>query len=295
MTIVFGATLSAQIALSPSEEEVWQGELRIVEFQQVGNIEGFLGMFRDDYIGWSDRQGPRPSGKEGTRQTLTRLRANTTPGSFKITRTPLGVSVNGDVALTLYRETSSRTDAEGQRFDTSVKTIHTWKRTGDGWKIVGGMTVLDRVPQKAPPIAADPAPPLALSIPEQEVWQSELRFVQYMNAKNIEGFVGLLHESLLAWSRDHPNGPGTREDVRANLLAIRDSPRGLPVITRAPLSVRIYEDAAVVFYSEKDTRLDATGKREETSGRATHTWKRIAGVWKVIGGMSVVEPVAPLK
>jgi Zn-dependent M28 family amino/carboxypeptidase/ketosteroid isomerase-like protein len=291
LAIVFSTALSAQIALTPSEQEVWQDELRIVEFQQAGNTEGFMGMFRDDYVGWSDRRGPSPSGKEDARKNNIRVQADTMPGSFKITHTPLAVRVNDGVALTFYRETASRSDRGGKRVESSVRTIHTWKRTGDGWKIIGAMNVSDPVPGTAPPVAAAPASPLALSPAEQEVWQSELRFVQYMNAKDIEGVVGLLHENFLGWSRGNPK-PGTKEAVRSDLSAMRDSPRSLPVVTREPLSVRIYEDTAVVFYREKDTRLDANGKREESSVRATHTWKRTAAGWKVLGGMSAAEPVA---
>jgi hypothetical protein len=60
-----------------------------------------------------------------------------------------------------------------------------------------------------------------------------------------------------------------------------------------PLSVRIYGDVAIVFYREKDARIDGNGKRVESSARTIHTWIRTADGWKLIGGMTTIETAMP--
>lgn len=54
----------APATLSPAEQEVWQMELKLVEFSNAGNIEGFLGLFHDDHVGWS-RNDPKAGHKRG--------------------------------------------------------------------------------------------------------------------------------------------------------------------------------------------------------------------------------------
>ena len=54
--------LNGQPALSPAEQEVWQMELKLVEFSNAGNIDGFLGLFHGDHGGWS-RNDPKPGTK----------------------------------------------------------------------------------------------------------------------------------------------------------------------------------------------------------------------------------------
>ena len=132
-----------------------------------------------------------------------------------------------------------------------------------------------------------------LSPAEQGVWQRELDQVKFLNSGNLEGFLGLLHPDFLGWSRQNA-GPTTKEERRRALATFtRDGRLGGGSIVRELLAVRLFGDIGMVYYREKDTRLDAAGKRVETSVRTTHTWKRTDEGWKLIGGMSAADTPAP--
>jgi hypothetical protein len=117
-----------------------------------------------------------------------------------------------------------------------------------------------------------------------------LELVQATNAKDIERFMRPIHERFLDWSRDSPQ-PGTKEELRTRMSALRDIDRGLRVITRDPLLVRIYGDVAVDFYRETDTRT-GTASPSISTVRSMHAWKRIGNGWQLLGGMSATEAIA---
>jgi ketosteroid isomerase-like protein len=134
--------LNAQAMLSPAEQEVWQMELKLVEFSNAGNIEGFLGLFHKDHVGCS-RNDPKPGTKEDRRKTLSMLLRDGRLAHAIVNREPLSVRLYGDVAIVFYRERDIRPDGGGKRVESSVRTTHTWKRTGDGWELIGGMSTVE--------------------------------------------------------------------------------------------------------------------------------------------------------
>ena len=139
---VVPGTLNAQATLSPAEQEVWQMELKLVEFSNAGNIEGFLGLFHEDHVGWS-RNDPKPGTKEDRRKTLSGLLRDGRLANPIVDRERLSVRRYGDVAIVFYRETYARPDGSGKRIEYSVRTIHTWKKTSDGWRLIGGMSTVE--------------------------------------------------------------------------------------------------------------------------------------------------------
>ena len=50
------------------------------------------------------------------------------------------VEVAGNVGITQYGVKSSFTGTDGQKTSSSSRITHTWLKTDEGWKIVGGMS-----------------------------------------------------------------------------------------------------------------------------------------------------------
>jgi len=60
-----------------------------------------------------------------------------------VNRERLSVRLYGDVAIVIYREADVRPNSTGKRIESSVLTIHTWKKTSDGWRLIGGMSTVE--------------------------------------------------------------------------------------------------------------------------------------------------------
>jgi ketosteroid isomerase-like protein len=50
--------------------------------------------------------------------------------------------VTNGVGITQYSVKSSFTGADGKKETFTSRITHTWLKTGEGWKIVGGMSAL---------------------------------------------------------------------------------------------------------------------------------------------------------
>ena len=139
--VAYPALLKAQ-AMSPAEQEVWQGELKYWEFLKTRNIEGYMSLWHDEFIGWP-RDSSRPAAKADIRNGVTARLRDTQPSSYTVQLERLSVRVYGDVAVVFYRERSTRLDGAGKLVKSFGRITHTWKKTSDGWIIIGGMGVAE--------------------------------------------------------------------------------------------------------------------------------------------------------
>ena len=124
---------------------------------------------------------------------------------------------------------------------------------------------------------------------EKEVWQGEQKYWDFRTAGKIDEYMSLWHDEFVGWPTGNAR-PGGRADIRKRIET--ELARTRPGSYKAklePLSVRVFDDVAVVFYRADTVRVDTAGTSVEAHLGITHTWKRTPQGWKIIAGMSAED------
>ncbi len=125
-------TLGAQ-NLSPEQREVWSMEEAYWRYYNDGDVERYMTLWHDDFIGWPDGF-DQPTRKDGIRQSFQR---NVADGWTLTELRVEGVQLFGGIAVTHYVASGGLRD--GSEAGT-WKITHTWIRFGNRWQIIGGMS-----------------------------------------------------------------------------------------------------------------------------------------------------------
>jgi ketosteroid isomerase-like protein len=56
---------------------------------------------------------------------------------------PADIQVTGDIAVVYYRVTYKWLDKNSKGVLRTVRVTHTWLKTGNDWKIIGGMSAVE--------------------------------------------------------------------------------------------------------------------------------------------------------
>jgi ketosteroid isomerase-like protein len=139
----------AQSAAKPSVSgasadvsEVWALEDAYWRYVKAGDVTRYLTLWHDDFVGW-------PCGSEhpGTKATIGDWVKNIKDEGVRY-RYPLtreGSVDRGDVVIVYYSTPmisvfpDGRVEGQVNGKDEARKLTHTWQRTPNGWKIIGGM------------------------------------------------------------------------------------------------------------------------------------------------------------
>lgn len=125
-------------SLTPEQREVWAGEEAYWEYVGRQDVEAFMSLWHERFIGWPC-DAPTTVKYPGLRAAVEDWFAEVTVKGNKTQIASNGVIVDKDFAITYVAVTTTGTDASGVEKCVSEKIVHTWRRTGDGWKIIGGM------------------------------------------------------------------------------------------------------------------------------------------------------------
>lgn len=122
----------SQLRLSPAQQEVWNEEENAFRYMNGKDPEKYVALWDEQFVGWPDYE-ERPVGKQvlarGVKDEFAR------PSAPVPLPTPLAVAVFGDVAITYYFwPDADKTSSHKSRI------THTWRRTKNGWKIIGGLS-----------------------------------------------------------------------------------------------------------------------------------------------------------
>ncbi len=113
--------------------EIWALEQAYWEFNRDAKHEQIIGSWHDRFLGWPDGE-PKPIDKQqGTRYVHKNYAK---PASYTFQIEPTGIRVLADVAVNHYTVHRKWEDGSTQ----SMRITHTWVRTENGWKILGGMS-----------------------------------------------------------------------------------------------------------------------------------------------------------
>jgi hypothetical protein len=118
------------------EDEVWSAELAYWGYFKAADLASFVACWHDDGVAWAIQ--PAPTNKEAIRALLAPLLP--TIESWEYELKPMSVRVyNNSVGVTIFEAHKHARLVTGAEVTEVTKAIHTWLRTDNGWKIIGGM------------------------------------------------------------------------------------------------------------------------------------------------------------
>ena len=125
-------------ATSPGVDAVWGREQQYWQFVQAGDVDGYRTLWDDGFRGW-----PCADQHPATKATITGwvrdIRDRKVRFSYDLTRE--GAADFGDIVVVYYHTPMVYEYPDGRVMNRGriFKITHTWRRTADGWHILGGM------------------------------------------------------------------------------------------------------------------------------------------------------------
>jgi ketosteroid isomerase-like protein len=120
------------------QDEVWSMEEKYWQYVQAGDVEKYLTLWHDDFVGWPC-SALHPSRKANIGDWVRAIRDEEIQLTYELDRE--AIQYFGEVAVTHYstpevqRYPDGRVTGEGRL----LKFTHTWMKFGDQWQIITGM------------------------------------------------------------------------------------------------------------------------------------------------------------
>lgn len=117
---------------------VWGLEEAYWRYVKAGDVENYVTLWHDDFIGWPCGQ-EHPKRKDSIGDWVRKVRDEKISLEYALTRE--GDQGFGDIVVVHYSFTrvdtfpDGRVEGRGKR----SKITHTWQQVGDKWLIIGGM------------------------------------------------------------------------------------------------------------------------------------------------------------
>jgi ketosteroid isomerase-like protein len=123
---------------SKSVSQVWRLEDDYWRFVIAGDVENYVSLWHDNFIGWPCGQ-KHPKRKATIGNWVQEVRDKQIRVAVDLTRE--GAEDFGNVVVVHYRFTRVDTYPDGkvEGKGKESKITHTWMRVGDSWLIIGGM------------------------------------------------------------------------------------------------------------------------------------------------------------
>lgn len=119
------------------KNEVWQMEKNYWKYVKEKDVNAYLTLWDENFIGYPGNN--IISNKAHITDWLTELYKDKT-GVYQYELTRKVENVFDDIVIALYDVTQTWTNEKGEVAKrTNSKITHTWKKTGKGWLIIGGM------------------------------------------------------------------------------------------------------------------------------------------------------------
>jgi ketosteroid isomerase-like protein len=120
-------------------DEVWSQEVAYWDYLTAADLDAFLSLWHEDFIGWPNNQ-PVPINKTGLRKMMDAAFKTIRLESASYDLKPYSVRVIGEISIVYYEAHASAETKDGQEIATHERYTHIWMRTTKGWKIIGGMS-----------------------------------------------------------------------------------------------------------------------------------------------------------
>ncbi len=120
---------------------------------------------------------------------------------------------------------------------------------------------------------------------EEQVWNIELASWDYLKSGDLERYMSLFHEEVVAWPNNQPK-PLNKDGLRAlmaGILSMLQPGSGSSELTR--VAVHKVDDHVIVHFEVHGQAVTRAGQEFPLNERFIHTWKNTTAGWKIIGGM----------
>jgi ketosteroid isomerase-like protein len=124
---------------SDLKNEIWSQEVAYWEYLKATDIDAFMSLWHDDFIGWPNNQ-PVLANKAGMHQLVAGGLDAIQIKSVTYELNPLSVRVFDDIGIVYYKAHVVVETVNGEEIATHERFTHTWLHTADGWKIIAGMS-----------------------------------------------------------------------------------------------------------------------------------------------------------
>ena len=135
--ILSGGATASEFLLS-EQQEVWAGEEAYWTYVANHDVDGFMTLWDERFIGWAC-DAPEVENYAELRSIVPEWFADVAADGNETTIKPEAVIVDEQFAITFVAATTSSLNEADETDVESMKIVHTWRRTDDGWKIIGGM------------------------------------------------------------------------------------------------------------------------------------------------------------
>ena len=124
------------------KNEVWERELLYWQFVRNNDTAGYRTLWHDNFVGYPETE--KLTGKNKIANWITDVH-NTKGRRYEFLLDKKMVNSFGDVVITFYEETDIWKNDKDEVVQQEVyKITHTWKKFGDTWLIIGGMSALKK-------------------------------------------------------------------------------------------------------------------------------------------------------
>jgi ketosteroid isomerase-like protein len=121
------------------EEEVWAGEVAYWDTLKAFDLDRYASLWHESVVGWPHGQ-PAPIGKSMFVKLAGGAMEVLLPGSGEVQLKRISVHVQGGVGISYLQVHWCATTNAGAEIRFDERITHTWLRTHEGWKIIGGMS-----------------------------------------------------------------------------------------------------------------------------------------------------------
>ena len=120
----------------------------------------------------------------------------------------------------------------------------------------------------------------ALSPQQTEIWNQELNYFQYLQARDFKKYMSLWDDRFVGWPGylEHPVG---KRDIEQEVAEEFRAQQMTMIAVPKPESVVASGDVGVTYYV-----LIQTDGSSQFRYRVSHTWLKGPSGWHIIGGMS---------
>ena len=129
---------ASAVDFTAEEQAVWQMEEIYWRDVQAGDVEHYLTLWHDAFVGWPCFAS-EPSDKRNIGGWVKDIRDQHLKFTYRLQ--PKAVRVFGDVAIVQYAAEYVTEYGDGTRSGAGIwrKFTHTWKKTDGRWQIITGM------------------------------------------------------------------------------------------------------------------------------------------------------------
>ncbi len=138
LSVLFLAVVVSSQRTLAQVDDVWAMEESYWRFAKAGDVDGYLSLWHEDFVGWSCRA-LQPERKDTIAGWVGVIRDERLDLNYELHRE--AIQYFGDLAVVHYKTPIDRSYPDGRILYAGElwKFTHTWMRVGDQWQIIGGM------------------------------------------------------------------------------------------------------------------------------------------------------------